>query len=94
MPLAADYPLLEIFWTVAVFALWAVWLWAVIWSLMDNWRRTDHGGWAKATWTVVIIIVPIIGFIVYMISRPVREAGYNTYPDGYEHDPPRPTWRR
>ncbi len=95
MPIAADYPLLEIFWTIIFVALWAVWIWAVIWSLIDNWRRDDHSGWMKAAWTVFIIIVPILGFIVYMIARPTRDI-YGARPgdpDAYRPQN-RGTWSR
>ena len=42
MPLAADYPLLEAFWTIALIAIWILWIWTVIWTLMDNYE------WAQA----------------------------------------------
>ena len=74
MPVAADYPLLEAFWTIALIAVWILWIWAVIWTLMDNFRRVDHGGWAKAAWTVFIIFAPLLGVLVYLIARPTDSA--------------------
>ena len=70
MVLAADYALLAVFWTIAFIALWALWLYLVISALMDNFRRVDHGGWAKAGWTVFIIFLPLIGVLVYVIAKP------------------------
>ncbi len=70
MPLAADYPLLEIFWTIALIALWAVWIWIVVAMLIDVWRRVDHGGGSKALWTLFVIFVPLLGVLVYVIARP------------------------
>jgi predicted PurR-regulated permease PerM len=70
MPLAADYPLLEVFWTIALVSLWAVWIFTVIWTLADNFGRHDHGGVAKAVWTVVIILFPLLGVLTYLITRP------------------------
>ena len=37
---------------------------------MDNFRRRDHSGWAKALWTIAIIFVPILGVFFYLIARP------------------------
>ena len=68
--LGYDYPLLGIFWTMTFFFLWAAWVFAVIWVFIDNFRRRDHSGLAKAVWTLVIIFVPIIGVLAYLISRP------------------------
>ena len=69
--LAADYPLLNIFWTISIFFLWTMWIFVVIWVFMDNFRRRDHSGWAKALCTIVIIFVPLLGVFVYLIARPI-----------------------
>ena len=31
--------------------------------LADNFRRSDHSGWAKAGWTLFVIFVPLIGVL-------------------------------
>jgi hypothetical protein len=67
---AYDYPLLGIFWTIAIFALWFMVIFTVIWAFVDNFRRSDHSGWAKAGWTVVIILLPLLGTLIYLIARP------------------------
>ena len=71
----ADYPLLEVFWTIAFIFLWGLWIFTVIWSLVDNFRRRDHGGWAKAGWTVFIVFAPVIGILAYLIARPAQAEG-------------------
>ena len=68
--LAYTYPILGVFWTITMFFLWAAWIYVVIWVFMDNFRRRDHSGWAKALWTIVIIFVPILGVLFYLIARP------------------------
>jgi len=68
--LAYDYPLLGIFWTMMMFFAFLAWLFVVIWVFMDNFRRSDHSGWAKALWTILIIFMPLIGVVVYLIARP------------------------
>ena len=46
--LAYDYPLLGVFWSMFMFALLVLWIFIVIWAFIDNFRRTDHHGVAKA----------------------------------------------
>lgn len=65
-----DYPLLNLFWTMLMFMFLFMWFWVVISVFMDNFRRNDHGGGAKAMWTVFIIFLPLIGVLAYMIARP------------------------
>jgi hypothetical protein len=72
--LAYDYPLLGAFWTITIFFMWAAWIFAVIWSFIDNFRRRDHSGWAKALWALVIILLPYIGVFIYLIARPSMES--------------------
>jgi hypothetical protein len=69
------YPILGIFWTFVIFFFWAAWIFVVIWVFVDNFRRTDHTGWAKALWTLLVIFVPVIGVCAYLIARP-RAPGF------------------
>ena len=68
--LAADYPFLDVMWTIFIFFAWIIFIWLLIMVLADNFRRTDHSGWAKAGWTLFVIFVPVVGILVYMIARP------------------------
>ena len=68
--LAYDYPLLGVFWSLFMFALFVLWIFIVIWAFIDNFRRTDHHGVAKALWFLFIVFVPIIGVLAYLITRP------------------------
>ena len=68
-----QYPLLDIFWTMLIFFAFVIWIYLLIVVLGDNFRRRDHGGWAKAGWTVFVIFLPLIGVLVYMIARPPVE---------------------
>jgi hypothetical protein len=51
-----------------------IWVAFIIFILVDNFRRTDHSGWAKAGWTFVLLFVPVIGALVYIIARPPMVA--------------------
>jgi hypothetical protein len=68
---AYDYPLLGIFWSLCIFAMLTLWVFAVIWVFIDNFQRKDHGGMAKALWTLGIIFLPVFGVLAYLISRPI-----------------------
>ena len=72
--LAADYPFMDIMWTMFIFFAWVIWIWLLIMILADNFRRTDISGWAKAGWTLFVIFLPLLGVLVYMISRPREDA--------------------
>ena len=47
-----------------------IWIIIVIRVFIDNFERRDHGGFAKAMWTLFIVFVPVIGVIAYIITRP------------------------
>ena len=55
---AYTWPLLNLFWTFLMFAGIALLLFFVIFCFVDNFRRRDHSGWAKAGWTVLILLIP------------------------------------
>jgi hypothetical protein len=69
MVLAADYPFIDILWTMIIFFAWVVWIWMVVLILIDIFRRRDIGGWAKAGWTVFIIVIPFIAALIYLIAN-------------------------
>jgi len=71
MVLGYDYPLLSAFWTIFVFGVAVLWIFTVVWCFIDNFRRTDHGGWAKFWWTLFIIALPFIGVLAYILTRPL-----------------------
>lgn len=71
MSLVADsYPFLNIMWSMFIFFAWLLWVAFLVFILVDNFKRSDHSGWAKAGWTVLLIFVPLIGALIYMIARP------------------------
>jgi hypothetical protein len=41
-----------------------------LWCFVDNFRRRDHHGAAKAGWTILILFIPILGALIYIIARP------------------------
>src|SRR3954469_22315484 len=69
MIIAADYPFLNIFWTMILFFAWVVWIWMMIAILTDVFRRHDIGGFAKAAWVIFMICLPFLGVLVYLIAQ-------------------------
>jgi hypothetical protein len=69
MLFAADYPFLNILWSMIIFFAWVIWIWIAITVLIDVFRRHDIGGWGKAAWTVFIIVLPFLGVLVYLIAE-------------------------
>jgi Short C-terminal domain/Phospholipase_D-nuclease N-terminal len=65
----ADFPFLEVLWTMIIFFAWVIWIWIVITVLVDLFRRHDIGGWGKAGWVVFVIVLPFLGVLVYLIAQ-------------------------
>jgi len=70
--LAYVYPILGVFWSMLIFAGLVMAVFFVLWCFIDNFRRKDHHGLAKAGWTVVILFFPIFGSLIYILARPAE----------------------
>jgi hypothetical protein len=60
---------------IVFFALIMFFTWVVM-LMVDNFRRRDHSGWAKAGWFLLIIFLPIIGALTYTVARPESASDY------------------
>jgi plasmid stabilization system protein ParE len=67
--LAADYPFLDVFWTLIVFFLWVMWFWLLITIWTDVFRRDDISGWGKAGWLIFTLVLPFLGAFIYIVSQ-------------------------
>ena len=67
MVMAADYPFMDVLWSMIIFFFWVIWIWIVITVLTDIFRRHDIGGFAKALWVIFVVILPWLGVLVYLI---------------------------
>jgi hypothetical protein len=55
------------------FFFWFMAIWIFIQILSDIFRRHDlSGGW-KAIWILIIFVLPFLGCLIYMVSRPVTD---------------------
>jgi hypothetical protein len=50
----------------------AVVLFLVMWAraTMDVWRRRDLSNGEKSGWTIIMLLVPFVGLLLYMMMRP------------------------
>jgi len=51
------------------FTLFFIWIWLLITVFADLFSSHDLGGWAKALWVVVLIVLPYLGVLIYLIAR-------------------------
>ena len=63
----SGYPLLDAFWTMFLFFGWLLWIFLVVYVLMDIFRSRDISGWGKAGWIILVIFLPLIGILAYEI---------------------------
>jgi hypothetical protein len=66
---AADYPFLDVLWTLLIFFLWVMWFWLLIVIIGDVFRRRDIGGGKKTIWLIFILFVPFIGVLAYVLAN-------------------------
>ena len=70
--LASSYPFLNVLWDMLIFFAWVIFIWIAITVLMDVFRRNDLSGWGKAAWTVLVVLIPWLGVLIYLI---INHAG-------------------
>ncbi|MGN6871756.1 MAG: PLDc N-terminal domain-containing protein [Solirubrobacteraceae bacterium] len=78
---ASSYPFLNVLWSMLIFFAWVIFIWIAITVLIDVFRRHDMSGWGKAAWTVLVVLIPWLGVLIYLIvnhegmaERRYREA--------------------
>jgi putative oligomerization/nucleic acid binding protein/phospholipase D-like protein len=65
--IAADYPFLDVLWTMLIFFAWIIWFWLLITVFADVFRRHDTSGFAKVLWIIFVIVLPFLGVFIYLI---------------------------
>ena len=69
MLVAADYPFLDVMWTMLVFFLWVAWFMLLFRVFGDIFRRRDIGGGGKTLWIIFVIVLPFLGVLIYLIAQ-------------------------
>ena len=67
MLLAADYPVLGVFWSMLIFFVWIAWFMLLFHIIGDVFRRRDASGAKKTLWCIFLLFVPFLGTFVYLI---------------------------
>jgi hypothetical protein len=60
-----------------VFA-WVVIFWLVITVFIDVFRRHDINGWVKAVWVIFVIVLPLLGVLIYLLTQHAGMAQRST----------------
>jgi Short C-terminal domain/Phospholipase_D-nuclease N-terminal len=69
MVAAAEFGTGQVLWSMLWFFLFFIWIWLLIFVFSDIFRSRDLSGWAKALWTIFVIVLPYLGVFVYLIAR-------------------------
>jgi hypothetical protein len=69
MMVLADYPFLDVMWTMLVFFLWVAWFWILFGVWGDIFRRHDLSGLGKTGWFIFTLVLPFLGVFVYVVSQ-------------------------
>src|SRR5215217_7546124 len=65
----AEFGTGQVFWSMLYFFLFVIWFWLLFSIIGDIFRSRDLSGWAKALWTIFVIVLPFIGIFAYLIAR-------------------------
>jgi len=65
----ADYPFLEVLWTMLVFFVWVAWFMLLFRIVGDIFRRRDIGGGMKTLWLIFVLFLPFLGVFAYLIAE-------------------------
>jgi hypothetical protein len=84
--IAADYPFLDLMWTMAILFLWILWFWLLFSVFADIFRRHDLSGWGKTAWILFVILLPFLGVFVYLITQNVGMTERNLQRSRAERD--------
>jgi hypothetical protein len=66
---AADYPFLDVLWTMLIFFLWIAWFFLLFRIIVDVFRRRDLSGFGKTAWIIFVILLPFLGVFIYLITQ-------------------------
>jgi uncharacterized membrane protein YqaE (UPF0057 family) len=66
LPVAAEYPLLNIIWTMLAFFALVIWIQLLFSVFGDVFRRHDISGWTKSGWCLIAIVLPFLGVLIYL----------------------------
>ncbi|MEU6826359.1 SHOCT domain-containing protein [Streptomyces atriruber] len=73
-----DYPVFDVFLTMLFFFLWVMWFAIEIHIIVDIFRNEDLNGVRKALWLLLVLVLPLFGVLIYVISQGAGMGRRNT----------------
>jgi hypothetical protein len=86
MLLAEDWTFGDFLVAVLYVFAWVVIFWLVITVFIDVFRRHDINGWIKAFWVIFVIILPLLGVLIYLVTQHAGMAQRSTQAAKQERD--------
>ena len=65
----ANYNFGSFLWDMLLVFAFVIWFWLLIMVFSDLFSRHDIGGWGKAAWIILVIILPYLGVFIYLIAE-------------------------
>ena len=65
----AAYTFGDVMWSMFVFFAWIIFFWLLFTIFGDLFSRHDISGWAKAGWTLLVLVLPYLGIFIYLIAN-------------------------
>jgi hypothetical protein len=69
MNVFAEFTLGAALLTVLEIFLFVAWIWILVAVITDLFSDHDVSGWGKAGWTLLLVVVPFLGILIYLIAR-------------------------
>jgi Phospholipase_D-nuclease N-terminal len=60
----------EFWWAMIMVAIYTVLIFMWVFALIDLFGREDLSGFGKAAWLMAILLLPLVGVIAYLVTRP------------------------
>ena len=64
-----DFGLWDVFVSIFWFMILFAWIFLLFRIITDIFRDDQLGGWGKALWTILIVLLPWLGTLIYLIAR-------------------------
>ncbi len=65
----ADHPLLDVLVGITSLAFFVAWVGCLVMMFGDIFRSADLSGPAKAGWTLLVFVLPLLGVLIYLVAR-------------------------
>jgi uncharacterized membrane protein len=74
LPVVAETTLSSVVGWIFVALLLAIWIYLLVVVFSDVFSR-NMSAWAKAGWVLIVILLPLFGILIYLVTRPKPAVG-------------------